>query len=151
MYRGFEALFPRFLIVFIIINRRLSKIYKAPIKMQLQKASKAMHTKGTVAAVFLFFRACGLCERVANCQGRIFRGEIFEPLKSCSSRPLTVWPHGSLQCPHKSENAERRLVALTQYPFRVLRHSLRDGARVSSAKASARAVFCCLCYKVVFF
>jgi len=43
----------------------------------------------------------------------------------------------------KSENAERRLVALTQYPFRVLRHSLRDGARVSSAKAPARAVFYC--------
>ena len=44
---------------------------------------------------------------------------------------------------NKSENVERRLVALTQYPFRVLRHSLRDGARVSSAKAPARAVLYC--------
>lgn len=120
--------------------------------MQLQKASKAMHTKGTVAAVFLFFRACGLCERVANCQGRIFRGEIFEPLKSCSSRPLTVWPHGSLQCPHKSENAEREKIG----SMRAVSCSRRALAyffdtSLSEYQAPARAVLYCFCITKLYF
>lgn len=79
-------------------------------------------------------------------KGGLLRGKQSEPVKSVYLDPWLP-ETARYNFSDKSENAERRLVALTQYPFRVLRHSLRDGARVSSAKAPARAVFCCLCHK----
>ena len=75
--RGFETLFCRFLIVYIIINRRFKNLQSVQSKNNSSK-SKAMHTNGTVAAVFCFPELAVFCELSA----RVSRADFYVASKA---------------------------------------------------------------------
>ena len=148
--RGFEALFCRFLIVYIIINRRFKNLQSVQSKNNSSK-SKAMHTNGTVAAVFCFCLASRWMRTASGLvKGGLLRGKQSEPVKSVYLDPWLP-ETARYNFSDKSENAERLLQALTRRPKFAAWHSLQNGLE-PKRKPSDRLcrLFCCLRYKVVF-
>ena len=152
MYRGFEALFPRFLIVFIIINRRFKNLQSVQLIKQLQKASKAMHTNGTVAAVFCFCLASRWMRTASGLvKGGLLRGKQSEPVKSVYLDPWLP-ETARYNFSDKSENAERLLQALTRRPKFAAWHSLQKGLEPKRKPSARPCRLLLLPYnKVVFF